>query len=79
MLVQMTRNYEREREGEVEVGGLAYYFLKINKTALILEIVSVKFSIQNVVLRLSRREKSEILPCGTYFSCVFNKMFIEVP
>ena len=39
----------------------------------------VRFSIQNAVLRLSRREKSKILPCGAYFSCVFDKMFIEVP
>ena len=39
----------------------------------------VKFSIQNAVLRLSRREKSKILPCGAYFSCVFDKMFIEMP
>ena len=39
----------------------------------------VKFSIQDAVLRLSRREKSKILPCGVCFSCVFDKMFIEVP
>ena len=30
----------------------------------------VKFSIQNAVLRLSRREKSKILPCEASFSCV---------
>ena len=42
-------------------------FLKLKK-ALILEI-----------LRLSRREKSKILPYGAYFSCIFDKMFIEVP
>ena len=33
----------------------------------------VKFSIQNIVLRLPRREKSKTLPCGAYFSCVFEK------
>ena len=38
-----------------------------------------KFSIRNVVLRLSRREKSKTRHCGAYFSCVFGKMFIEVP
>ena len=38
----------------------------------------VKFSIQNVVLRISRTKNSKMLPCGTFFSCVFGEMFIEV-
>ena len=43
--------------------------------------LSVKFTIQNVVLRVSRRKISTIFPGGkiTYFSCVFDEMLIEVP
>ena len=39
----------------------------------------VKFCIQNIVLGVSRRKNSKIFPCGAFYSCVFNKMFIEVP
>ena len=39
----------------------------------------VKFSIQNVVLRVSRRKNSEMFLCGACFSSVFDEMFIEVP
>ena len=39
----------------------------------------VKFSIRNVVLRVSKRKNSKIFPCGAFFSCVFNEMFIKVP
>ena len=39
----------------------------------------VKFSIQNVVLRVSRRKISKMFPYRASFSCVFDKMFIEVP
>ena len=40
----------------------------------------VKFSIQNAVLTLSRREKSKILRCGAYFSCVFStKCLLKCP
>ena len=38
----------------------------------------VKFSIQNVVLRISRRKISKMFPCGASFSCIFDEMFIEV-
>ena len=38
----------------------------------------VESSIQNVVLRVSRRKSSTIFPWGA-FSCVFDKKFIEVP
>ena len=38
----------------------------------------VKFSIQNVVLRISRTKKFQIFPCGASFSCVFDEVFIEV-
>ena len=36
-------------------------------------------SIPNVILRVSRRKSSKILPGGTFFSCVFDEKFIEVP
>ena len=38
----------------------------------------VKFSIENIVSRVSRRKSSKIFPCGTLFSCVFNEMFVKV-
>ena len=39
----------------------------------------VKFSIQNIVLRVYRRESSKLFPRGAFFSCVFDEMLIEVP
>ena len=65
-------------------GGFFYLFLKIKKSALILKKgphsvhLLVKFSIQNVVLRVSRRKNSKTFPCGAFFSYVFNEIFIEV-
>ena len=37
-----------------------------------------KFSIQYVVLRVSRRKVSKMFPCGASASCVFDEMFVEV-
>ena len=34
----------------------------------------VKFSIQNVVLRVSRRKNSKFFSCGAFFSCVFDEV-----
>ena len=56
--------------------------LKIEKSALVLENsihLWLKFSIQNVVLRVSSRKVLKIFPCGVLFSCVFDETFIEVP
>ena len=39
----------------------------------------VKFSIQNVLLRVSSRRNSKIFSCGVFFSCVFEETFIEMP
>ena len=39
----------------------------------------VKFSIQNIFLRASRRKNFKMFPCGALFPCVFDKMFIKVP
>ena len=39
----------------------------------------VKFSIQNVVLRVSRRSKFQIVSLWGLFSGVFDKIYIEVP
>ena len=36
----------------------------------------VEFSIQNVVIRVSRRKK---FPLPGFFSCVFNEIFMEMP
>ena len=50
------------------------------KKALILSTFGIKFSIQGVVLRVSRRKNSQILPSGAFFPCFFfDKIFIEVP
>ena len=38
----------------------------------------VKFSIQNVILRMFRRKNSQIFPCVAFFSSVFDRMFIKV-
>ena len=38
-----------------------------------------KFSIQNVVLGVSRRKNSKIFPCGIYFSCVLMKCLSKCP
>ena len=40
--------------------------------------VWVKFSIQNVVLRVSRRKNAKkCYPAGPFFSCVFDEIFIN--
>ena len=38
-----------------------------------------KIFIENIVLRVSRRKNFKLFPCGASISCVFYKMFIEVP
>ena len=47
------------------------------KKALIVYLC-VKFSIQNVVLRVSRKN-SKMFSCRVSFSCVFDELFIEMP
>ena len=39
----------------------------------------VKFSIQNVVLTVSRRKNSENFPCGAFFSCALTKRLSKCP
>ena len=39
----------------------------------------VKFAIQNIVLRVSKRKYFKIFPCRAFISGVFDEMFIEVP
>ena len=39
----------------------------------------IKFSIQSVILRVSRRRNSDIFPCRDFLSWLFNEIFIEVP
>ena len=55
-------------------GGLPCPFLKIKKSALILEKICpdcvypcVKFAIQNVILRVSKRKNSKNFPCRAFF------------
>ena len=62
-------------------GGLPYHFLKIEKSTLSLkkkgpEFVHllVKFSIQNVVLRVSKN-----FSLRGFFYCLFSEMFIKMP
>ena len=38
----------------------------------------VKFSVQNVVLKVSRRKNSKTFHWVASFSCVFDEMFMEV-
>ena len=61
--------------GERKALPWSYFLLKIEK------IVSItkRFSIKNVVLKVSRRRNSKILSCVTSFPCIFDKIFIEVP
>ena len=72
------RNYGggkgRVEGGWVRGGGLPCPFLKIEKSALILKKKGsncvhpwAKSSIQNVVLRVSRRKSSKIFPAGPFF------------
>ena len=72
--------------GGVRGGGLPYPFLKSKESALILEknalivcILYVTFTIQNVVLRVSKRKNFKIFPCGAFFSDIFDEIFIRVP
>ena len=61
---------------------IIFHMLKLGKGALILGpdcVLSVKFAIQNVALRVCKRKNSKMLPYGVFYSCLFDKMFIEVP
>ena len=67
-------------------GRLSLPFLKIEKKCpdfgkkgLDCVYLWVKFSTQNVVLRVSKKKNSKVFSCAASFSCVFDKMFIEVP
>ena len=50
--------------------------LNFGKKAL---IVWVKLNIENVVLRVSKRKKSEIYSCVAFCSWFFDEMFMEEP
>ena len=41
-------------------------------------LIWVKFSIQNKVLRVSRRKNFKMFSCGVSFSCAFDEMLIKV-
>ena len=68
-----------------EGGGLLCLFWKSKKVPWFWEKgpdcihLCVKFSIQNVVLKVSKEKNSKIFPCGAFFSCVFDEMFFKVP
>ena len=77
---------EQERTYGGEGGGLPYTFLEIEKSALILEKRTCNFvhpwlesSIQNVILRVSRRKSSKIFRCRAFFTCVFDKYWSKCP
>ena len=67
-------------------GGLPCPFLKIKKSALILEKKcpdcvhpQVKFAIQNVVLRVSKRKNSKIFSCVAFFLDFLIKCLSKCP
>ena len=67
-------------------GGLPYPFSESKKTPLVLEIKGpdfvhpeVKFTIQNIVLRVSRTKSCKIFCSGIFFPWFFEEMLIEVP
>ena len=67
-------------------GELPCPFLKIKKSALILEKKcpdcvhpQVKFAIQNVVLRVSKRKNYKIFPCGDFFLDFLIKCLSKCP
>ena len=67
-------------------GGLPCPFLKIKKSALILEkkcpdcvYPQVKFAIQNVVLRVSKRKNFKNFPCGAFFLGFLIKCLSKCP
>ena len=68
-----------------EKGGLLCTFLKIEKLALILEKKALIKPIFGLIFHLKYSLKSiwekKLLyfSCGAFFSCVFDKMFTEVP
>ena len=69
-----------------EGGGLPCPFLKIKKKCLDFRKKGsdcvrpyVKFAIQNIVLRVSKRKYFKIFPCRAFISEIFDEMFIEVP
>ena len=62
------------------------FFLKIEKKALILGkkgpdsvVFWIKFSIQNVVLRVSRRKNFKIFQAGPFFLCFLTKFLLKCP
>ena len=70
---------------QLEGGGFPCPFLKIKKSAPNFRKKDpdcvhpyVKFTIQNVVLRVSKTKNFKIFPCGAFFSESFEEMFIGV-
>ena len=72
--------------GQAQLGGrewetgLSDPFLKIKKSNLILKKIQpdfVKFSIQNVVLRVSRRKNSKNFPCEVFFIVFLTKCLLK--
>ena len=81
---QKTCDYRRATKGGR--GDLPCPFLKIKKKCSDFRkkgpdcvLPYVKFSIQNVVLRVSKRKRFKIFPCGAFFSGIFYEMFIGEP
>ena len=67
-------------------GGLPFSFLKIEKGLLVwgkkgpdCVHLWVKFSIQDVVLVVCRRENSKMFPCGAFFLVLLTKYLSKCP
>ena len=65
----------RDRYTTREKGRLPLPFLIFEKK----DHFCVKFSIQNVVLRVYRRKNSKILPCGAFLSVFLTKCLLKCP
>ena len=72
--------------GEKEGGGLPSFFLKIKKKCPDFRKKGsdcvhpyIKFTIGNVVLRVSKRKNFDISACGAFFTRIFDEIFIGVP
>ena len=65
--------------GQKEGGGLPCPFFENKKKCPDCVHPYIKFSIQNVVLRVSKRKNFEMFPCEAFFTEIFDELFIGVP
>ena len=82
MHIQPHSQVHNKGGGEKGEGRHPLPFLKIEsvlifeRKAQIVSIFGLNFSVYNIVLRVSRRKTSKMLPCRASFSGVFDRIFI---